>query len=152
MGPTAAGFLAFLRTAVGVPLSALPDDSDFIPEVYNYAINVAYSGFAAMPNADPSRRSLYATLVYNLGAHVLVSICPDQTGQTFFKALREKLALNSAFGGMITSASDEGTSASAVIPDWVSQMTLDEFDLIKSPWGRTYLRMAQKPFGPWGIS
>lgn len=151
MQPTEAGFLAFLR-AEGFNSTVLPDASPAIGEAFNYAMNVAYQGFAEMPNANPARRSLYETLVYNLAAHVIVEAAQDQAGQTFFKDLRTKYALLSGIGAVIQSASDEGTSASGMLPNWVENLSLDEFFLIKTPWGMRYFRMAQKAAPIWGIS
>lgn len=150
--PTLSGYLDFLRASVGISTIVLPDNSQFIPISFNYANNVADSRVQEMPNADPSRPSIYAIAVYNLATHTLIETTLDQPNQTYFKDARATFGMNSAFSGVVNSASDQGTSASSVIPNWVQEMTLDEFSLIKTPYGRAYLRIAQKGFSHWGMS
>ena len=152
MEPTLQGFLAFLRCPVGIPLTALRDEAVIISVSFNYAMNVAYNGFQGVPNHNPALPSLYATLVYNLGTHALVASAPDIQGQTFFQDLRAKFGLLSAFGGVISSASDEGTSASAILPNWVNDLSLGDLMLLKTPWGRDYLALAQKAAPAWGLT
>lgn len=152
MDPTLAGFLSFLRASVAISTTVLPDNSDFIPLAFNYAENVTLSQLKEMPNVNATLPSIYATAVYNLATHILIETAQDQTGQTYFADARRAFGLNDAFGGLVNSASDQGTSASAVIPDWVQNMTLDEFSLIKTPYGRVYMRIAQKAHAHWGLS
>ena len=65
--------------------------------------------------------SIYAICVYNLGGHVLCEIAADDPNlpppfNTFWADLRKQLGLNSFNFGIITSASDQGTSAGQQIP------------------------------------
>ena len=54
--------------------------------------------------------------------------------------------------GMVTSASDQGTSAGQQIPDQIANLTLMGLDMMKTPWGRMYLMIAGQWGTLWGIS
>jgi hypothetical protein len=62
----------------------------------------------------------------------------------FFKNLRQQFNLLSFIPGIVTSASDQGTQASLTVPDAFKNLTMQDLDLIKTPWGRAYLFYAQK--------
>ena len=102
--------------------------------------------------------SIYSIAVYNLGGHVLCEIAVDDPNlpppfNTFWADLRQRLGMNSMSLGLITSASDQGTSAGQQIPSQIMDMTLMGLSLLKTPWGRMYLMIAgQWGAPPWGIS
>ena len=102
--------------------------------------------------------SIYAICVYNLGGHVLCEIAADDPDlpppfNTFWADLRQKLGLNSFNFGIVTSASDQGTSAGQQIPNQIMDMTMMGLSLMRTPWGRMYLMIAgQWGSPPWGIS
>lgn len=147
MEPTLAGYLQFLRDVVGVPVSALPDDSPYISLTFNAAIEIVWTPFTCMGFPD-----VYMQAVYNLAAHMLVCMAPDQTGSTFFADLRKKCGVNNFQPGLIQSSSDENTSQSWMIPDVFKKATLAELGYLKTPWGRDYMALAQRPFPEGGMS
>lgn len=70
--PNQTDFTAFLRTQAGIPTAALPDNSPYIPDALQLAIDVTNTDLqTALPN-------LYVLAVYNLGADRIVNWCPDQ--------------------------------------------------------------------------
>lgn len=108
------------------------------------------------PILGPSSPSIYALCVYNLGGHVLVNTAwdltdppaqpPPDNAATYWADLRRKFSLNTMSLGIITSASDQGTSAGQQIPDMIKNMSLFNMWLLQTPWGRMYMMLA----GQWG--
>ncbi len=90
----------------------------------------------------------YVLAVYNFAADRLVNYAPDQTGQTFFSTLRSNLKLSTFSGGVVSSTSDNGTSVSLLNPDQLKNLMLSDLQMIKTPWGRQYIEIAQK----WGTT
>ena len=92
---------------------------------------------------------LYTLAVYNLATAILFQITPDQDGQTYFTNARSPQGYNliSPAFGLVTSASDQGTSGALTAPDWVKNLTVGQMELFRTPWGRAYLAYAQS-YGP----
>lgn len=153
--PTQAGFVTFVRNEMGISTSVLPDNSQYLMWAYFQAISLVNSQL----RVDPLN---YMIAVYNLGGDILVNIAQDlpdappvpnsKPPAPFFAYTRRKLNLNSFVTGVISSTSDEGTSESMVVPDWVKTMTLADLQLIKTPWGQRYLGIAQSVGSLWGLS
>lgn len=71
--PNPTDFTAFLRTQAGIPVAALPDNSPYIDDALQIALDIVNKRLCqAVPD-------LYVLAVYNLGADRLVNFCPDQT-------------------------------------------------------------------------
>ena len=101
--------------------------------------------------------SIYAIAVYNLAGHILCGIAADDPTlppplDTFWSDLRTKLGLNSFNYGLVTSASDQGTSAGQQIPSQIADMTMMGLGLLGTPWGRMYVMIAGQWGNIWGIS
>jgi len=143
---TRALFLANIRGSMGITTVQLPDASTDIDAALNLALALVY---APMQNAS---QLIYDSAVYNLGGSNLIEFASDQTGQTFFADMRKKFNINGFVPGAIQSASDEGTSESMLIPDFMKNLTMADLQYIKTPWGRTYLSYAQRIGPMWGIS
>lgn len=143
--PTQAGYLDFLRNVVGIAAEALPNDSPYVSMTYGASVELVLHLLQRMP-------STYTIAVYNLATHFLVSQCPDQEGQTIFNDLRVKFGLMNFTPGLIQASNDETTGQSWMIPDIFKKSNLRELDLMKTPWGRTYMEIAQIGFPMWGIS
>lgn len=140
--PTEAEYLnVFLRTSVGITTDALPDDNIAIGISYALAIETVNRYFKAV--SPP----LYVWAVYNLAAALLFNFALDTPPSTFFADARTKFNINGFVAGVISSASDNGTSAGTVVPASLSQLTIADLQLLKTPWGREYLSIAQK-WGP----
>lgn len=155
--PTLAGFIDFVRNNMGVPTSALPDDA-----TGNYWLQFAYEIALEIVNQQINIASckMYVQAVYNLGGDNLINFTPDvpncqenAEGLCYFAALRKLYNTYGFVSGVITSASDEGTSESMVVMDAAAKFTLANLQQLKTPWGRAYLAIAQSA-GPsvWGLS
>ena len=62
------------------------------------------------------------------------------------------MAINSFVAGVIESSADESTSQSMKVPDQFEGLTIADLQNLKTPWGRTYLGIAQSIRTDWGIS
>lgn len=85
----------------------------------------------------------YVLAVYDLAADRLINYAPDQPNQTFFADLRKEFRLTSISLGAVSGASDQGTSASIVNPEWMRTMTIRDIQTLKTPFGRSYMGYAQ---------
>jgi len=141
-----AGFLAFIRNSMGITVAQLPDLSTDIDAAFNLSVALVY---APIEQASPL---IYDSAVYNLGGANLIEFASDQTGQTFFADQRKNFNINGFVPGVIQSASDESTSSSMLIPDFMKNLTMADLQYIKTPWGRTYLSYAQRIGPVWGMS
>lgn len=151
MGPDLAGFLDYVRNAMDVPASALPDDSPYLQPAFDFALAVVNPLLAAVPSPATSA-SIYARAVYGLAADALANGARDVTGKTYFKDLRTQLNLAGFKGGVITASGDEGTNESMVVPDFVKGLTFMNLQQLKTPWGRDYLSIAQSYGGLVGLT
>lgn len=157
--PTQAGFLAWIRGVMGVPVQWLPDDAPAIGYAYDTAEAIVNPVFACVPGP------LYLQAVYNLGGHLLATWAPDVppppyfkvdedgNGYGYFQWLRKSNNMLGFTTGIVQASSDEGTSVSMVVPKNLENLTLSQLGLLSTIWGRTYLGIAQD-WGPtnWGIS
>lgn len=144
--PTLAGFQTFVSNYMGVPSTALDPGGDVVATAFQIAQDLVNPvlGFVTP--------DLFTIATYNLAGHQLIEYAPDQTGQTYFENLRKSFALNAPAVGVVQSAGDNGTSASVVTPDFMAHLSLSDLQLMKTPWGRRYLEIAQKFGALWGIS
>lgn len=159
----------FIRGVMGIGTDVLPDNSPVINFSYNVAlmfVNPALQGvpgpcaFAAAGTFDVS---IFALAVYNLAGDRLINFAQDQPGAAnvkgskppmpYFQWARKQFNLNGFVSGAITSSSDNGTSASFEVPQWAKNLTVSQLSNLQTPWGRTYLGIAQS-YGPtiWGLS
>jgi hypothetical protein len=152
--PNLADFTAFLRNEADISAAVLPDGNIAINESLCVAIETVN------PHIKHVSSLLYVRAVYNLATDVVINIASDVTPHViysdklpFFAFMRKKFNTFGFVSGVITSASDEGTSESMAVADALSQLTLSDLQNLKTPWGRAYLATAQK-WGPdlFGIS
>lgn len=96
---------------------------------------------------------LYSFAVYNLATDRLVNWAPDITGQTYFKDLRRDMKIERPALGVASSGSDQGTSGTVLNPEFMKQLTLADLQVLRTPWGREYIGIAQS-WGStlWGVS
>jgi hypothetical protein len=81
----------------------------------------------------------------------LINYGEDVTPSTVFADIRTAYKINSFVPGMVSSTSDNGTSTSLITPDFFQNLTLSDLQLMKTPYGRAYLAIAQKAGNLWGI-
>lgn len=169
-GPTLASFTAFVRSA-GFSAEVVPDNSVWLKYALANALAIVNQALriVALPTKDAAGvpisdgRTIYEEAVYNLGTDNLVNYAPDLEGapvvkgseppQQMFAYLRTKWNILGFVSGVIQSANDEGTGESMVVQEAAKNFTLSDLQNLKTPWGRTYLGLAQM-YGPstWGIS
>lgn len=72
---------------------------------------------------------------------------------TFFANARLKFKMGEFAPGVVASSSDVSTSVGLDNPDFMKGLTIEDLQLMKTIYGRTYLSIAQK-YGPnvWGLS
>lgn len=153
MDPTLPGFLTFVSTVMAIPPAALPPTSPFPPMAFNTAQSLVNTALQAVPNYDPTQPTIYALATYNLAGAILLGIVTDQPGVTYFADLWKAYGGNGFAPGVLSSVGDEGTSTSYAVSQALQSLTLGDLQLLKTPWGRAYLALAQD-VGPsaWGIS
>lgn len=151
MNPTLAGFVWFIANVMLINSTYLPTDSPSIQFAYDTARNIVNGSFRQVQSV-PTSPGVYAQMVYNLAADILINITPDQPGQAYFQNLRKKFNCLGFVGGVIQSSSDEGTSDSMVVPEQIRMFTVANLNNLKTPYGRTYIGYAQSYGTLWGVS
>jgi hypothetical protein len=156
------GYTTFIRQVMNVPVQALADDSIYIPMSYWPAQTLCNDYLFLVGNVEsppPQQQpTIRAWAVYNLAGAFLVDIAQDDPTldppwNTYWADLRNSLGLNGFSPGVIQSAADQGTSSGYKVSSFFDNLTPGELQLIKSPWGRTYMTIASW-YGPtiWGLT
>jgi hypothetical protein len=149
--PNLPDFLTFLANSVQIPTTALPANSQWPGYAFNQAMALAIPPSGLTPGV------MYSLAVYNGATHVLFAITPDQPGQSYFASARSTGAggygLIAPSTGLVAASADQGTSQTLEIPEWAKNLTADQLDYYKTPWGRAFLAWNQK-YGPtiWGLT
>lgn len=101
--------------------------------------------------ATPDTTHFTYALSPNPGAATLLSNAAAV--EQYFSRLRRQLKINSFVPGVVGSTSDVSTSVGLDNPDFMKGLTLEDLQLLKTPFGKTYLSIAQKA-GPsiWGLT
>lgn len=145
--PTLAGFLRFVRAAMGVPESAITDDDPTIECCFNSALELMprHVGLERLP-------IVWMNTVYNLAASLLLNYAIDTPPSTYFADLRKKFGIGNYIAGITSSASDQGTSGSVTISNALNNLTLADLMLMQDPYGRAALAVLME-LGPlWGYT
>lgn len=144
--PNLTDYTTFIRGA-GIGALYLPSDSLWITLTFDVSMAIVNQVLNA---ASPL---LYTQAVYNLAMDRLINFAPDEQGQQFFQALREKSKLTSFAPGVVSSTGDNGTNTSLMNLDVMKNLTLGQLQNMKTGYGRQYLSIAQM-YGPtiWGVS
>ncbi|MEK7916636.1 hypothetical protein AAB988_29470 [Burkholderia contaminans] len=138
--PNLADFTTFVYNQ-GVPPADLPTNSQYLQWAFTMAMNLALQSPCSVPAI------VYVLAVYNLGMHRLLKVAQDTPPSTYFATQRAAFKLMAFVGGVVQSSADQATSNSLVVPDFVKNLTMQDLDLLKTPWGREYLAYAQQ-YGP----
>ncbi len=144
--PTLAGYVTFIATVMGITTTVLPSDSPVIPMSFNVAVALVNT------QLQQANCELYTLAVYNLAGDRLLNFAQDQVGQTFFADQRQQFGLNNFTAGVISSTGDEGTNESMVTPEVMNNLSFLDLQTLKTPYGRTYLGLAQSVGSLWGLS
>ncbi|EPF6561429.1 hypothetical protein [Serratia liquefaciens] len=142
MTTSLSGFIEFIRTDMKVTAEQVPDDSPSFSLAYGGAVEWVNSDIACvMPN-------LYTVAVFNLGASFLVNYGTEPV----FAEFRKIYGLNDFTAGVITGASDNATSSQRLVPDFFKNLSLADLQMLKDPYGRRYLMIAEQFGSLWGLS
>ena len=142
MTTSLSGFIAFVRSDMGVTAEQVPDDSQSLSLAFGGAVEWVNRDIeAVMPN-------LYTVAVYNLAASFLVNYGTESV----FADFRSKFGLNDLKAGVITGAGDNATSAQRLVPEFFKDLSLADLQMLQDPWGRRYLMIAQQFGSLWGLS
>lgn len=145
--PNFEGFLKFVRGYMGVPTSAIEDDSFFLQCAFEVASEWVPkgTGLEMLP-------ATHKTCVYNLAASFLLNFANDIPPGTYFADARSSLGIGKKVIGVMTSAADQGTSGSTVIGDALSNLSLADLMLLQDPYGKVALAILME-LGPyWGLT
>jgi hypothetical protein len=154
LGPPAlAGFQLFILNNMGITAAILPPDSLVVATAFNLAQDIVN---LQLQSCSPD---IYTLAVYNLGGSNIINMAMDQPGAPiymnnlpFFAYVRKSWNILGFAGGVIQSSSDVSTSESMVVQKAAEEFTLADIQLLKDPYGRTYLAYAQKWGSLWGSS
>jgi hypothetical protein len=154
--PNLPDFQVWVGAAMGIPQGVL---TAITQQTYEECFNEAYSmvlwpEFASVPG-PPGAISIWSLAVYNYGGALMVLYAPDEANQdppTYWADLRQQYGLPTVAMGITTSASDQGTSTSLQVPEFVNKMLMDDLMLKQTPWGQRYLAYADSWGTVWGIS
>ena len=107
-------------------------------------------GYVVVQATPDSTHFSYA-LSPNPGTATLLSNAA--ASEQYFSRLRRQLKINSFVPGVVGSTSDLTTSVGLDNPDFMKGLTLENLQLLKTPFGQAYLSTAQK-YGPsiWGLT
>lgn len=168
VNPTEGGFVTFVQNVLQPPSYFDPTTSVYVVYAYDFAIQWVTQQLQQVPNlAGPSAWNMYSIAVYNLAADSLINFAQDQpddppvpntvsalnpNGLQYWAWLRSKYDILSFFPGVVQSTSDEGTSASYLVPNQFSQFSVADLNQLKTPFGRTYLGIAQSWGSVWGLT
>lgn len=141
---------------MNISTAVLPDSSPWIPFAYQIALDLVNATIAAVSS------DMYALAVYNLGGSNLLEYAQDLPGAPnvllsqppapYFANARQVFNLNSFVPGVITASTDEATSQTLVVQEAAKNFTMADLQYLKTPYGRTYLSIAQKYGQLWGVS
>ena len=161
--PTLGGFQGFITGVMRVPPSALSPDDPVVGYAYNWALDTVNEQLAFVPS-QPGAYSIYSRAVYNLAADLLINMAADAEGAPKFDApgndtslpywayLRKQYGVLNFVAGVVQSTSDEGTSTGLLVPKAFENFTIANLQNLKTPYGRTYLGIAQSLGTLWGMS
>lgn len=148
--PNFTDFQAWVQFMMGVPAGDMPDVAT-LQMAFDESLNLALDDLQTIPFVAGSP-SLYALAVYNLAAAILVDIVQDVPPSTFWQDLRNKFNVTMFSFSIMTGAADQGTSKSAIVPNFVQGMGPLDLWMYQTPWGRQYMMIAGAWGSIWGIS
>lgn len=166
--PSLSEYKAWVNTYMGIPASALPADSAVLEDSYDFGVTVVN------PLLNLAGGFIYSLALYNFAGHWLVAWAPDQPNSYFpsppaeppstvtdptkntgyFQWLRspQGFNLNAFVPGVIRASNDVSTGQSLVVPKQLETLGLMDLEMVKTPWGRMYLDLAQMAGTDWGIT
>jgi hypothetical protein len=154
--PTLAGFQDFVYNVMKIDPTYLPASEPVIGYAFQVAMAVVNPELkhATIPSLTGGpNTSVFAFAVYNLGGSQIIQFAQDQPGYAYFDETRVKLGIDKFSPGVVASTSDASTATSLLNPEFMRNLTMQNLQNMRDPWGRQYLAFAQA-YGPtaWGLS
>lgn len=87
--------------------------------------------------------TIYTLAVYNLAADRLINFAPDVPTQGYFTKLRADFRLMEVSVGPPSATSDAGTAVGILNPEHMKLFTMQDLQMLKTPYGRQYMAFAQ---------
>lgn len=117
------------------------DSYQIVPDYVLATLTVALE----LVNLDIGASSplMYNLAVYNLAADRLLNFAPNPNGQTFFTDQRTIFRIGDPTVGVPAGANDNGVGVSLLNPEQLKMLTLGNLQMLKTPYGRQYLAIAQ---------
>jgi hypothetical protein len=144
-------FTDFLTNTVGIPSDSLPSTSTLILTAQRWGVGMVPWQFSCVcPSPD-----IYQLAVCCAGASFLINWAPDVStaaNPTYFADLRKEYGILQSQVGLVSSASDEGTSSGYQLPDWATNANMQDLQWLRDPFGRQLLALLQQFGSLWGIS
>jgi hypothetical protein len=149
--PNLEDYTTWIYVYMGVPEEVLPEDSPYIEYSFEFALEWVNLYI------DIASPLVYTNAVYNFGGNMLCNIAQDNPNlpppnNTYWQDLRTNLGINNFIPGFINAANDEDTSAALLVPLNLQNLTLADLQMLKTPWGRAYLAIAQSVGSMWGLT
>lgn len=144
--PTIAGFEAYCRNPVGITDVVMPvDDPGF---ALWFAIALEWIPLQ-LRTVSPT---LYTYCVYDWGVSVLLQFQQDQAGQAYFKDMRKDFGVYNLVAGAISADADESTSVTLTLGKSMSDLSLQDLQRVKDPYGRNAIATLMSLGSLWGLS
>jgi hypothetical protein len=155
--PTLAGFADFISDVMEIDPLNLPPTSPVIGYAFQVALGLVPKQLLSvcLPCVleGPPATNLFALSVYNLAGSQLLQFAQDQPGRVYFKETRKELGLDKFSPGVVASTADAGTSTALLNPEFMRNLTLQNLQNLRDPYGRQALAFMMD-YGPtiWGLS
>lgn len=144
--PTLAGFEAYCRDPAGIDTTVMP------PSDPGFALWFAIALEWIPCQLQQVSPLLYTYCVYDWGVSVLLQFQQDQAGQDYFTKLRADYGVYNLVAGVISATADEGTSTSLTVGRSLSDLSLQDLQRVKDPYGRNAIATLMS-LGPlWGLT
>lgn len=144
--PSLVDFIAWTRTVMGIPTTAIPDADPGYAVAFQIALDLVPTDLG-MFSPD-----IYTLTVYNWGGSQLLQMQQDIVGQTFFSDARKAYGINNFVAGVINTASDVTTSESLSVGLGLQNLDLLSLQRIKDPYGRQAIAYMQSIGTLWGLT
>jgi hypothetical protein len=149
--PTLAGFGAFITNVMAIDPLLLPSDSPVIGYAFQAALGIVNPVLLSvcLPAVvgGPPASTVFALAVYNLAGSQLLQFAQDQPERTFFAETRTSLGLDKFSPGVVSSFADSTTSTALLNPEFMKNLTLQNLQNLRDPYGRQALAFMQD-YGP----
>ena len=144
--PTLAGFVTFCRNVAGITTTVMPDDDPG----FDLAFSIAQEWIPLVLNCISP--TIFTNATYCWGVSVLLQFQQDQSGQNFFDTMRSRYGSNNLVPGVISSTADESTSTSLTVGRALSDLSLEDLQRVKDPFGRQAISYLMELGPQWGLS